>query len=130
MQTYERPADTAKKVRIAIKNAFAGTAFGVTTKHGSIYVRWEDGPRQDAVSRVASKFAGAHFDGMTDMKTVTGYTDESGASFFGVDYIFCERSLSAEREAELNAFAAANLNAPGWSDWQKQKWAEDQLYPE
>lgn len=70
---YLRVAETAKLVRAALKPAFPGIKFSVTSSSysggASIRVGWTDGPTTRAVDRIVGPFAGAGFDGMIDLKT-------------------------------------------------------------
>lgn len=70
---YLTCAETAKLVRAALKRAFPGVKFRVRSSvyagGAAIDVGWIDGPRSEAVERVAGAFAGADFDGMVDLKT-------------------------------------------------------------
>lgn len=65
--------DTAKLIRAALKDAFPGVKFSVTSKSYSggcsISVRWVDGPSDKEVSAVCSPYEGADFDGSIDLKT-------------------------------------------------------------
>lgn len=102
---YETAAQTAKKVRAALKAAFPEIRFSVRSKTysggSSIHVSWTDGPMSDQVEKVARVFKGATFDGMTDYKETHGYTDPTtGQHCKGADFIFCERELSDAKKAE------------------------------
>ena len=70
---YLSCAETAKRLRRALKTCFPGVKFSVRSKTysggGSITVYWWDGPAADDVERVAMIFEGACFDGMIDLKT-------------------------------------------------------------
>lgn len=99
----------------------------------SIRVRYTDGPLKKDVEAVAKRFAGADFDGMIDLKyhhnhyllpdgtvrwaSTYGHSYENGAApytmddmpegtrmvRFGADYVFVDRDLSPERDAEVKA---------------------------
>ena len=95
------PAETAKAMRLTLKAAFPGVKFSVTTKTysggSSINVRWFRGPATNAVSRIADRFQGRDFDGMTDSSTYRKPTllcDESGALRevdYGSSFVFTDR---------------------------------------
>lgn len=92
--------ETAAALRATLKTAFPGSKFSVTSKSysggSSINVRWTDGASRVAVEAVAQKFAGATFDGMTDLKGYKAPTVFAGEVVaMGADYVFCERSTSA-----------------------------------
>jgi hypothetical protein len=71
--TYISPANTARMIRRALKAAFPRTKFSVRTSTysmgASVGVRWQDGPCNAAVEKIANQFQGANFDGMIDLKT-------------------------------------------------------------
>lgn len=68
---YVSYADTARLIRSALKLAFPGVRFSVTSKSysggGSVRVRYIDGPSKDKVDAALDGFAGSDFDGMIDM---------------------------------------------------------------
>ncbi len=119
------PKDTAKFVRKAVKTSFPDTRFSIKTRvytgGSSISVSWTDGPRTQAVEKIAKQFEGADFDGMVDLKTYNRhwllpdgtveiahspamtYTNEIVTDAphpdaiminFRADYIFCNRHES------------------------------------
>ena len=105
MKDYESTADTAKRVRKALKHYFPAMTFSVRSKvysgGASIDVRWTDGPRTQAVERIAKAYEGADFDGMIDLKThhSTIIVDAGGPREiqFGADFVFCTRDVSNEQ---------------------------------
>ena len=106
----ETCAQTAVRVRAALKAAFPGVTFSVRSKTysggASIRVEWTDGPPCAAVHRVTDPMEGADFDGMQDLKTYRS----NGA---GADFIFCTRKLSREAEdiAEAKAWLAEHFTS-------------------
>ncbi len=68
-------AETAKLVRQALKDAHPGVKFSVRSHNyaggASVRVNWTDGPTCREVEATANRYAGADFDGMTDMKSYT-----------------------------------------------------------
>ncbi len=94
---YETAAETAKKIRNALKAEFPGVKFSVkseTYSMGSaVRVSWTDGPERDAVHAVVSKFESSEFDGMTDSSTTHGYVFE-GQRYVGAKYIQVTRHRS------------------------------------
>ncbi len=105
MKDYESTADTAKRVRKALKHYFPAVTFSVRSKiysgGSSIDVRWTDGPRTRSVEQVAKQYKGADFDGMIDLKThhATIIVDAGGPREiqFGADFVFCTREVSNEQ---------------------------------
>ena len=74
MTDYMSCTETAALVRAALKNAYPGIKFSVrsTTYAGGarIDIGWTDGPQRTAVDTVVQPYAGAGFDGTTDLKTI------------------------------------------------------------
>lgn len=121
---YISPADTAKLVRKALKASFPSTTFAVRTKvysgGASISVSWTDGPLTEQVEHVAGQFAGASFDGMTDMKTYhTDYLvgeNTIKAIRYGADFVFCTRHISKQ----LGERALRYVRAQCGNDWPEE----------
>lgn len=95
MTKYLSCAETAKMVRLALKESFLGIKFSVKSRTysggASIDVAWTDGPNAAMVERVAGTFTGAYFDGMTDYKGYTSALIDGEVVHFGADFIFCHR---------------------------------------
>ena len=115
-------AETAKLVRAELKAQFPGIKFSVRSETysggASIHIGWNDGPTEKAVEAVVGRYAGADFDGMTDMKTYREDTLLAGPDgtvelvSFGANYIFCRRGFSEVYRAKLEAEAAKYIGAP------------------
>lgn len=90
------PVVAAKNIRAELKRAFPGVAFKVNTSKysggNSVRVSWIDGPTSKQVEKIADKYAGGYFDGMTDSynDTRSPWTEVFGRA----KYVFCERSYS------------------------------------
>lgn len=95
---YLSVAETAKLVRAALADKFPGVKFSVRSKSysggASIDISWIDGPTAEEVKNVSSKFEGATFDGMIDLKEYHRSIWNGEEVHFGADYIFENRSLS------------------------------------
>jgi Large polyvalent protein associated domain 29 len=94
-------AETAKYIRVALKERFPGIKFSVRSKSysggASIRVEWFDGPTTDQVEDVTKRYEGASFDSMIDLKSYKDSELPDGERVhFGVDYVFSDRNLSAE----------------------------------
>jgi hypothetical protein len=110
----------AENIRRTLAIEFPGFKFAVTCHHGTVNVRWDDGPTTAAVDAFASCHELGSFDGMTDSYDYTNdptsraFTD----TFGGIRYVFCERS-STVNGLRL-AWAAAGFNPleipDGWHD--------------
>lgn len=90
------PVIAAKNMRIELKRAFPGVAFAVRTSKysggNSVNISWQDGPNAQQVKRIADKYAGGWFDGMTDSYE---HKRSPWTEVFGeARYVFCERSYS------------------------------------
>ena len=64
------PVVAAKNLRVELKRAFPGISFSVRTSKysggNSIDISWTDGPTTQQVDKIANKYSGGTFDGMTD----------------------------------------------------------------
>lgn len=95
-------AQTAKLVRLCLKEAFPGVKFSVRSDQysmgASIDVRWEDGPCEAQVDPIVDRFRGAYFDSMEDCKgrRYAMMTTEAGLEqvSFGADFIHLNRRHS------------------------------------
>lgn len=125
--------EIAKLIRLALKETFPGTKFSVKSKKysggSSINIRWEDGPREIEVKPIKDFFAGATFDGMTDMTSShpSGLVLDSPSEtsiWFGVDFVFTHRTYSGEAafKAEralrfLNDLGVGEIVNRAWREW-------------
>jgi len=106
---HERAADTAKKIRRALKQAFPelpARHFKVRsstyTGGSSIDVRWTDFPVKEEVESIIQRYKSANFDGMQDLETTHGYIDpEDGKRYIGAKYIFAHYDISDERKEKI-----------------------------
>lgn len=92
-------AETAKLVRAELKSAFPEIKFSVRSETysggASITVSWTDGPTSKEIKAVVSKYAGADFDPMIDLKSYVTRTDADGNPVrYGADYVFTSRSYT------------------------------------
>ena len=98
MTKYLTVTETAKLIRVALKEAFPGIKFSVKSSSysggASIDVSYKDGPTNAQVKSIVSRFEGAYFDGMTDYKGYK-YNQFNGEEVsFGANFIFVRRDLS------------------------------------
>jgi hypothetical protein len=95
---YLSCAETAKLVRAALSESFAGVKFGVRSKTysggASIDIKWTDGPTTAQVNAVTSAFEGSYFDGMIDYKGTLHHTIDGEPVSFGANFVFENRELS------------------------------------
>jgi len=128
---YETPAETAKKIRSALKVAFPGIKFSVRSRSYSmgstVDVAWTDGPRTKDVEAVAGQFESTSFDGMDDSTHHHGYILD-GVRYSGAGYVSCQREYSSEWAALLLAYANDNGSFESYQDeWERMAWAEQDL---
>jgi hypothetical protein len=95
---YISVVDTAKLIRAALKESFAGVKFSVKSSSyaggASINISYVDGPTSKQVEDVISVFEGSYFDGMQDYKG-QNYANLDGEEVkFGADFVFVRRNLS------------------------------------
>jgi hypothetical protein len=111
MGRYITVAETAKLVRADLAKAFPGIKFSVRSKSysggASIDIHYTDGPTSQEVDRVAQRFSGATFDGMTDYKGGKEHEFNGEKVHFGADFIFVRRIYSADLLRRAVAFAQA-----------------------
>lgn len=88
-----------KNIRIMLKKHFSGVKFSVRKRdYTCINVSWTDGPTKEAVENVIDKFQAGNFNGMEDIYEYRG--DAFNRVYGGVQYLFCDRSLSDDLIAE------------------------------
>lgn len=96
---YISCADSAKLVREVLKERFPTVSFSVKSKvysmGASITIRYVDGPTTREVDALVSRFKGAAFDGMIDLKTDVYHEVNGEKVSYASDYIFAERAYSA-----------------------------------
>lgn len=115
MAVYMSTAETAKMVRVALREAFPGVKFSVRSSvyagGSSINVSWVDGPNGAMVDRVAGTFSGAYFDGQLDYKGATKAMIDGVVVQFGADFIFTQRKctlafMQAAKAAAVRKYGA------------------------
>lgn len=112
---YETKAQTAKKIRQALKKAFPSCParhFSVRCGTGgsdTVNISWKGAPEQKEVDAITKKFQSASFDGMQDSETIHGYIwEEDGLKYSGAKYIFTNQQPADEvEEVTQEAFEEA-----------------------
>lgn len=129
-RTSETCAQTAKRVRKALKERYPGVKFSVRSQTyaggASIHARYVDGPGERDVWTFLQRFAGADFDGMTDSMS---YRDDvllsnADGSFelidSGADFVFADRRISQawrdEIAAEITRVTGQPCDLTSWGD--------------
>ncbi len=115
--------DTAKLVREALKAAFPGQKFSVTSDTyaggASIRVQWVDGPTVKEVDAVTDRYRRSDFDGMTDSTHYRGDTrialpdGEVELVTFGADFVETTRDCSEAYQEKLRKAAQVVLGENG-----------------
>lgn len=126
VSVHERPAQTAAKIRAALKAAFKAdypkTKFSVTTDvysmGSSVDVHWTDGPALAAVEAVTQAF-----DSRKEGQD-RGYMQD-GVRYYGAHYLFVNHHYSDARKAELVVTLQMNGAAPhdnwGYAPYQYER---------
>lgn len=88
---------TAQAIRKELKVAFPKTKFEIRSSNfaggNSVHIDWVDGPTQDQVTSITSKYEYGHFDGMTDCYEYSnGRTDIPQAKYVQVGRSFSEQT--------------------------------------
>lgn|SRR5574343_49753 len=100
MRKYLSVVETAKLVRLALKESFPKTKFSVRSESysggASINVNWTDGPNKLQVKGVIDRFSGATFNSMEDIKEYKNSFLDGESVSFGADFIFENRDFSRE----------------------------------
>lgn len=95
---YISSTDTARMIRKALAESFAGIKFSVKTSNyaggSSIGIRWTDGPCPAMVEAVTSIFKGSYFDGSIDYQGSRYAMIDGQQTHFGADYINTRREDS------------------------------------
>lgn len=98
------PAKTDKRtplttwIKRILTMEFPGVKFSVTCDHGSVNVRWADGPSDKEVDSIVNLFEEGHFDGMTDMYEYYEKDNEWRKAFGGARYVFTHRDVNEAYE--------------------------------
>ena len=122
---YETAADTAKKIRAALKATFPGVKFSVRSSRfsggSSVDVSWTDGPTSSDVDTVLDHFQSGHFDGMQDMY-VDGAYEWEGQLYHGAKYVSGQRTLSPAWRERCEAKAAEMFPEYNKNSWEYGRW--------
>jgi hypothetical protein len=98
MKNYLSCAETAKMIRLVLKESFPGVKFSVVSSTysmgASITIKYNDGPNADAVKAAVSIFEASYFDGMQDYKGQRYSAIDGQEVRFGADYVFVNRYVT------------------------------------
>lgn len=115
--------ESVKMLRDSLRHNFPGIKFSVAKSYqrgNSVRVSYQWGPPVAEVDRVAQRFHGRDFDGMTDSSSYpsTLLADADGnvrEVHHGIDFVFVQRDDPAELEAATVAAFAET--------WEPRQWA-------
>jgi Domain of unknown function (DUF3560)/Large polyvalent protein associated domain 29 len=122
MITSYNATETAKFVRIALKENFPGIKFSVKSKIQTINISWTDGPIAKQVQAITKCFGGMSFDGMQDMDTYHKQTFNGEDVSFYCYSPYTHRKLTMEFAGKIEAaMKRNNLPCPSfkWDNWEE-----------
>lgn len=116
-------AQAAAAIREELKTKFKGVKFSVTSDNfsmgNSVHISWTDGPTEDEVSAITSKYQYGHFNGMEDIYEYSNSREDIPQA----KYVSEHRKQSEETRAAIDA-AALEL-WPG-EDWEQKRHREQE----
>jgi hypothetical protein len=127
------PAQTSREIKKHLIQKFAsgysGLKFSVTLKHGSLRIRWMDGPSRTVVEELVNVFEGDKMvqNGGDMIRGRKEYVEWNGKKIdFGVGFIFCERELSyplirmvMQYVAQKYGYPAPKIEKVGENSWKQ-----------
>lgn len=103
-------AETAKLVRLALREAFPTVRFAVRSRSysmgASIDVEWTDGPREADVATLVKVFEATTFDSTADLAKGVHHRLDGCPVHFGADHVMCSRRFSNDAVAAAIAEVA------------------------
>ncbi len=125
--------ESVKMLREALRRNFPGIKFSVAKSYQrgtSVRVRYTFGPPSSEVDRIAQRFHGRDFDGMTDSNSYPSslLADAAGnvrEVKFGIGSIFTERDTPDAYSAAVVEALRAKWFADGWE--RMQQWDRDRM---
>jgi len=103
---HEKPKDTAKRIRKALKAHFSGVKFSVKTETysmgSSVNVSYTDGPALDSVKAIVDHFASYKGDVDHDQEKERGYYFK-GKHYQGAKFVKTKRERSPDRKEIIKA---------------------------
>jgi len=118
---YLSCAETAKLVRLVLKESFPDIKFSVRGKTysggASLRIEWLDGANVDQVKAVAGKFRASYFDGSIDYQgsifhMMDGETVRFGADFINSDRVHSDVAVQRAIDRTYRRYAG-NFNSDG-----------------
>jgi hypothetical protein len=103
MTTSYTATETAKFVRVTLKENFPGIKFSVKSSNHVINISWTDGPIDKQVEAVTNAFGGMSFDGMQDMDTYRKQEYNGEQAQFYCYSPYTKRKLSMEFATKIKA---------------------------
>lgn len=110
--------DTNVVIRRVLAETFPGVKFSVVGDSyaggASTNISWVDGPDEGEVKEATYRFAGATFDGMTDLKSYVDDLQDDGTEVsWGPDYVFTRREYSPDVKDVAEASVVYSLSVEG-----------------
>lgn len=116
---YLSCAETAKLLRLALKESFPGQKFSVRSSvysgGASIHVKWLDGPTSKTVEPILNAFKASYFDGMIDYQGSIYHTLDGKPVSFGSSFVFGERRLTKPMAEAVAAKVAEKYHRSDWA---------------
>lgn len=128
--------ESIKMLKDALRRNFPGVKFSVRRGRGTGYstvrVTWDGGPSASKVDRVAQRFHGRDFDGMTDSSSYPSalLADAQGnvrEVSFGIGFLFTERNLPEGTRDAVSERFAREFNVPA-DDWNYRRSTDHWAY--
>ena len=112
----------AKNVRRAFKKSFPDCKFSVTSRHGIIYITWQDGPTRAQVNQLVAKYKKGRFDSMSDCYDYD--TTPFNEIYGGADCTNTSREISAEILATATRLVEQQSGEKITGEVKQQIWGE------
>jgi len=95
---YISVTDTAKLIRLVLKESFPGVKFSVKSSKysggASVDIHYTDGPQEKIIMEAVDCFSGAYFDGMIDYQGTVYATLDGQPVRFGANFVFANQTHS------------------------------------
>lgn len=121
-------ANCSKAIKAELQEAFKGVKFSVKSDSfsggDSVHINWTDGPTNEQVREITSKYQQGRFDGMTDMYEYTN----TNPNLPQVKYVSERRDYSEGVEELLKEEFKKHFSQSNLSEWEYERMINDQSY--